>query len=109
MRRRSSVIATCAMLTSGLAILPAALAEHGGRPENLALETFQFGPANRWTFSHMREVLPTANIARDPERYLPLEWSENAVSDFRTGVDNGSGPHVHHTPRLESIEIQMVK
>ncbi len=58
------------------------LAEQSGRPENLTLAGFQFGPENRWTFSHMREVLPTVNIQRDPRRALVLEQSNNMVSDF---------------------------
>ena len=45
--------------------LPAA-AEVTGRPSGLSLQTFQSGPMNRWAFSHLREVLPTAAINRDP-------------------------------------------
>ena len=58
------------------------LAEQSGRPESLTLAGFQFGPENRWTFSHMREVLPTLNIQRDAERFLVLEQSDDIVSDF---------------------------
>ena len=64
------------------AMHPAALAEQSKRPEDLTLEAFQFGPVNRWTFSHMREVLPTINIGRDTGRFLPLEQSARSVSDF---------------------------
>ena len=64
------------------AMHPAALAEQSKRPEGLTLEAFQFGPVNRWTFSHMREVLPTINIGRDTGRFLPLEQSARSVSDF---------------------------
>ena len=58
------------------------VAEESGRPENLALESFQFGPVNRWAFSHMREVIPTVNIPRDPTQFLVLKNSENLVTDF---------------------------
>ena len=70
------------VLLAGVLGHPAAQAEIGDRPENLALADFQFGPANRWTFSHMREVLPTANIARDPERMQRLKKSDDALSEF---------------------------
>ncbi len=60
----------------------ASIAEQSGRPKNLALEEFQFGPDNRWTFSHMREVLPTVNIPRDANRHLPLEKSDDLVAGF---------------------------
>tara|TARA_B100000787_G_C16163889_1_gene282835 strand:+ start:94 stop:1344 length:1251 start_codon:yes stop_codon:yes gene_type:complete len=57
-------------------------AEESGRPTNLTLESFQFGPVNRWTFSHMREMIPTANIPRDTNRFLMLNNSDDLVADF---------------------------
>jgi CubicO group peptidase (beta-lactamase class C family) len=57
-------------------------AEQSGKPENLTLARFQFGPENRWAFSHVREVLPTVNIERDSRRMLVLKQSEDMVSDF---------------------------
>ena len=58
------------------------VAENSGRPDNLTLESFQFGPSNRWAFSHMREVIPTVNIPRDPTQFLSLKNSEDIVTDF---------------------------
>ena len=69
-------------LSAFLVNCPPALADQSGRPDDMSLESFQFGPANRWTFSHMREVLPTANIARDPDRFRKLERSESATDEF---------------------------
>ena len=57
-------------------------AEESGRPTNLTLESFQFGPVNRWTFSHMREMIPTVNIPRDTNRFLMLNNSDDLVADF---------------------------
>ena len=57
-------------------------AEESGRPTNLTLESFQFGPVNRWTFSHMREIIPTVNIPRDTNRFLVLNNSNDLVADF---------------------------
>jgi CubicO group peptidase (beta-lactamase class C family) len=82
MQRAVRLTVLCPALLVSFAMHPAVLAEQSGRPENMTLEKFQFGPFNRWTFSHMREVLPTVNIPRDPERFLPLEWSDDPVSDF---------------------------
>ena len=56
--------------------------EESGRPTNLTLESFQFGPVNRWTFSHMREIIPTVNIPRDTNRFLVLNNSDDLVADF---------------------------
>jgi len=58
------------------------VAEESGRPEKLTLESFQFGPHNRWAFSHMREVIPTVNIPRDPTQFLVLKKSADFVTDF---------------------------
>jgi len=57
-------------------------AEESDRPTNLTLESFQFGPVNRWTFSHMREIIPTVNIPRDTNRFLMLNNSDDLVADF---------------------------
>lgn len=65
----------------GCTILATAIA-NSAKPDNLTLSNFQFGPVNRWSFSHLREVLPTANIAHDRERVLDLERSEREIHDF---------------------------
>lgn len=66
----------------GVLISFACPAENSGRPDEIPLAGFQFGPHNRWTFSHMREVQPTVNIARDPARFLPLKKSDGLIADF---------------------------
>lgn len=62
-------------------------AEKSGRPDDLRLANFQFGPHNRWAFSHMREVIPTVNIPHDHRRVLALDKSplasENWPIDFQ--------------------------
>ena len=59
-----------------------AVAEESRRPDNLTLASFQFEPLNRWAFSHMREVIPTVNIPRDPTQFLVLKNSRDLVTDF---------------------------
>ena len=54
-------------------------AEYSGRPDTLTLERFQAAPENRWTFSHVREVLPTVNIEHDSQRVLELARSKDFV------------------------------
>jgi CubicO group peptidase (beta-lactamase class C family) len=71
-----------AILMTGLLGQSISIAEASGRPKNLTLESFQFGPVNRWSFSHMREIIPTVNIPRDPDRYLPLKKGDDFVADF---------------------------
>jgi len=56
--------------------------EDSGRPDGMTLANFQFGPFNRWAFSHVREVLPTVNIPHDHQGVMPLERSPDAVDRF---------------------------
>lgn len=75
-------IIVVASLLAGALCCPESHAEQSGRPADLTLAEFQFGPYNRWTFSHMREVLPTVNIPRDPGRLQPLPRSSRFVAEF---------------------------
>ena len=66
-------------LLTGIFYNVSCLAEKSARPENLTLSNFQFGPVNRWAFSHLREVLPTVNIEHDSNHVLVLERSRDFV------------------------------
>ena len=79
-----------------------ALAEQSGRPESMTLAGFQFGPENRWAFSHMREILPTANIDNDYHRVLVLERGEGHVDDFPSRCRDASGPSTRSRPASTS-------
>lgn len=45
------------------------------RPADISLETLQFGPHNRWAFSHLREMITTVNISKDKDFTRPLAGS----------------------------------
>ena len=79
-------------LSFAIALLTAvvASAEQSGRPDELRLANFQFGPNNRWAFSHVREVMPTVNIAHDNRRIMELEISPHARDDFSVGFQGKS-------------------
>jgi CubicO group peptidase (beta-lactamase class C family) len=70
----------CLML--GLVCVQASQADFSGRPDGLTLANFQVGPHNRWAFSHIREIIPTVNIAHDDGHVLRLVRSAEAVDDF---------------------------
>ena len=42
------------------------------RPDGITGETWQFGPLNRWAYTHIREILPTKNIANDSNFVQPI-------------------------------------
>ena len=71
------VISVLLTLIPGLFGQSISIAEESDRPTNLTLESFQFGPFNRWTFSRMREVIPTVNIPRHTDRFLILKKSDD--------------------------------
>ena len=52
------------------------------RPDGITGATWQFGPLNRWAYTHIREILPTKNIANDLTNYSSysktLKTSENS-------------------------------
>lgn len=79
---RGNILKAFGILAFSLFSQSHSIAEQSGRPDSLTLENFQFGPVNRWSFSHMREVIPTVNIPRDAERFLPLTESDDLVADF---------------------------
>ena len=64
------------------------------RPDNLSLSNFQFGPVNRWSFSHIREVLPTVNIEHDSESIFKLQRSKAFIKNFS----------IDHEDRLQEID-----
>ena len=69
-------------LLAGIFYSAASLAQSNARPDTLTLSNFQFGPENRWAFSHLREVLPTVNIEHNSNQVLVLERNRNSVDDF---------------------------
>lgn len=79
-------------LLAAILASPAYPAEQDGRPADLSLSSFQFGPHNRWAFSHLREVLPTVNIEHDAKHVLALERGSNFVSDFSLPFDGHERP-----------------
>jgi CubicO group peptidase (beta-lactamase class C family) len=57
------------------------------------LERWQFAPVNRWAFQHVREIVPTARVARSP--LGPRHLGAGASVDLATAVtrvDGSSGP-----------------
>ena len=50
-----------------------------GRPAGMTFETWDRGPFNRWSFQHVRELVPTACVERGDAPGTPLE---RALQDF---------------------------
>lgn len=82
MRFILSTTALCCLITSAVS---AQVADQ--RPPGLTGETWQFGPLNRWAYTHIREILPTKEIPNDIDRVIPIPGIEKAASDLRIRID----------------------
>jgi hypothetical protein len=59
-------------------------------PESLVtLENWQRAPFNRWAFQHIRELIPTARIARGEGPAWELPRSERDLAGIRFGTQAG--------------------
>ncbi len=82
MRRYFKYIILIALLSPSIVF-----ADQSARPKDVNLSNFQFGPFNRWSFSHLREVLPTVNIEHSVEQTLKLKKSKKYTENFDLDYD----------------------
>jgi CubicO group peptidase (beta-lactamase class C family) len=82
MRRYFKYIILIALLSPSI-VFP----DQSARPKDVNLSNFQFGPFNRWSFSHLREVLPTVNIEHGDEKTLKLKKSKKYTENFDLDYD----------------------
>jgi hypothetical protein len=52
------------------------------RPPGINGETWQFGPHNRWAYTHIREILPTKDILNDSSFVQPIPGLKDAKKDL---------------------------
>jgi len=57
------------------------------RPDGITGETWQFGPLNRWAYTHIREILPTKNIANDSNFVQPIVGLNTAKDNLSINLD----------------------
>ena len=92
MRRYFKYIILIALLSPSIVF-----ADQSARPKDVNLSNFQFGPFNRWSFSHLREVLPTVNIERSVEQtlkhYIP-EVKSIVGRDDEEAAGQGYEPYI---------------
>jgi CubicO group peptidase (beta-lactamase class C family) len=62
------------------------------RPAGLSGENWQFGPMNRWAYTHIREILPSKEIANDGSRIIPIPGIAAAARDLRIVLDDTPMP-----------------
>lgn len=67
----------CAALMLGLSA-----SAQDNRPDGVTGATWQFGPLNRWAYTHIREILPTKDIPNDYRAVRPLPGLTTAADDL---------------------------
>ena len=56
------------------------------RPPGVTGETWQFGPLNRWAYTHISEILPTKNIANNSSFTQPITGIKEAKKDLQINL-----------------------
>jgi hypothetical protein len=55
------------------------------RPEQVTAANFRQAQHNRWAFRHIRELMPTAEVAEDPDRLWMLQAAFVAIAEALAG------------------------
>ncbi|HSG91447.1 MAG TPA: serine hydrolase, partial [Pseudomonadales bacterium] len=79
-------VATGSAATGPAATGPAATVADQ-RPAGLNGANWQFGPLNRWAYTHMSEILPSKVIRSDPARSVPIPGIAAAADELTLRID----------------------
>ena len=72
------------------------------RPDGITGATWQFGPLNRWAYTHIREILPTKNIANDNNLVQPITGLRDAKDDLSINL---GGKTVQLSDAMKSLFV----
>lgn len=79
----SSTVAKCLLALAVIAIASSSIgAADDQRPPGLNGATWQFGPLNRWAYTHMSEVIPSKVIRRGTQAPRPIAGLSEAADDM---------------------------
>ena len=56
------------------------------RPPGVTGETWQFGPLNRWAYTHISEILPTKSITNNSGFVQPIPGIKEAKNDLQINL-----------------------
>jgi len=66
----------------------------------VTLANWRTPPFNKWSFQHVREIVPSANISADPSNVMPLPLDQVDLSGL--SIDDGTGGLLPFEQFLES-------
>jgi len=71
----------------GVLVCASAFATDDERPPGVAGDTWQFGPLNRWAYTHVREILPTKDIPNASATVREIAGLDTARSNLDIEID----------------------
>lgn len=92
-------------LAAALCLFGLSLAVAEPRPPGISGANWQFGPHNRWAYSHLRELLPTRDIPNDYRRVRPLPGIDSAADDLLLDL---SGESRHLSAAMDRLYVDGV-
>ena len=75
------------LLTAVMLVTASSAVAQDNRPDGVTGATWQFGPLNRWAYTHIREILPTKDIPNDYQTVRPLPGLHNVAGDLEISVN----------------------
>jgi len=75
------------ILLAVLCCIDAAAETADQRPPGITGETWQFGPFNRWAYTHIREILPTKVILNASRQVQAIPGLDDAAKDLSIELD----------------------
>ena len=87
MMQQKTILRTLALGACLFGLSASAADTTDGRPAGLNGANWQFGPLNRWAYTHLREILPTKEIPNDVSSVQPIPGLESAQDDLALVID----------------------
>lgn len=70
-------------------------AQFNGRPQQMTFADWDRAPWNRWSFQHVREIVPTALVSRGEGPVARLVFDPVDISDWSFEIDGETGSIAH--------------
>lgn len=76
-----------AIVAAAFLVMGAPVSAQDARPDGVTGATWQFGPLNRWAYTHLREILPTKDIPNDYQTVRPIDGLDGAADDIQISIN----------------------
>jgi len=98
--RAAFLAAQLVLFGSGPAAAQTTAAIDDQRPPGLTGANWQFGPLNRWAYTHLGEILPSKPIRNDPQAVRALAGLDDADDDLALSIGTSATSLAEQMDRL---------